>query len=418
MEELFLELAQATQKAFKAGNPEEGVAHLMEAFKLFSKESQKLAASYLELKERFEAVSLELEKKNGTLRKNLHELQGVCTYLTNILKNMAEGLLFINPEGTIVICNAMALQILEKKEAELALKNYFQLFEDDVFGFSMKKALSLGSSFKPFVFDLKNKKIEIRATFISAVARPYQGLIVLLKDISDLSRLEEEAKRGCRLKEIGQMATTIAHEIKNPLGGIRGFATLLHRDLENKKNLQEMASQIIDGTKTLERLVSSVLHFARPVCLKTEETNLSQLIKDLLKLIKVDPTFSEQIVLESHVPLEPILAYADKELLKSALLNLVRNALEAIEKNGLISVALMQRDAYCVIDITDNGVGMDEKELESLFSPFFTTKVKGNGLGLAEAHKIISAHLGQIKVRSAKGQGSTFTVTIPAKNKG
>ena len=414
-EGLFNELLTATQKALKAQNVEESIHHLAQAFQLFSKESQKLNESYQTLKKRFENVNLDLEKSNSELRKTIKELHSVSAYLSNILKKTNQGVLFIDTSGVIITHNQAALEILEKKEAEISFKNYFQEFSDDYFGFSMTSALSLGSSPRESFLSLNEKQIEISTSFVVNAPTPYQGLIVFLKDITEITQLHEEASRSDRLKEIGQIATTVAHEIKNPLGGIRGFAALLSRDLEHQKPLQEMAEHIIEGTKTLERLVSSILHFTRPVYLQIEKVNLSKLIKDLIKLIKVDPAFSEEIALECHVPNEALFAYIDKELLKSALLNLVRNALEAIEADGHISISLMKNNDSSVIDISDNGIGMDDKELENLFSPFFTTKEKGNGLGLAEAYKIITAHRGKVQVRSAKSMGTTFTITLPSK---
>lgn len=413
--ELFHELLNATQKALKSQNVEESIHHLAAAFQLFSKESNQLNESYQELKQRFENVNLDLEKSNLELRKTIKELKFVSAYLNNILKHTNQGLLFIDTDGLIITHNAAALNLLDKKDHELSFKNYFQEFTDDYFGFSMKNALVLGSSPKEHYLLLNEKQIEVSSSFVSEAPKPYQGLIVFLKDISEITSLHEEVSRSNRLKEIGQIATTVAHEIKNPLGGIRGFAALLSRDLEHKKPLQEMADQIIEGTKTLERLVSSILHFIRPVCLQVEKVNLSKLIKDLIKLIKVDPAFSEDVFLECHVPNTALFAYIDKELFKSALLNLVRNALEAIEKKGHISISLMKNNDSSVIDISDSGIGMNDQELENLFSPFFTTKEKGNGLGLAEAYKIITAHMGKVTVRSAKGIGTTFTITLPSK---
>ncbi len=414
-EGLYNKLLTATQKALKAQNVEESIHHLAEAFQLFSKESNRLNESYQALKKRFENVNLDLETSNLELRKNIKELKSVSAYLANILKNTNQGILFIDTSGLIITHNQAALKILEKKESELSFKNYFQEFPDDYFGFSMTSALALGSSPRESYLSFDEKQIEISTSFVSDAPKPYQGLIVFLKDITEITQLHEDASRSDRLKEIGQIATTVAHEIKNPLGGIRGFAALLYRDLEHKKPLQEMAEHIIEGTKTLERLVSSILHFTRPVCLQVEKVNLSKLIKDLIKLIKVDPSFSEEISLECHVPNEVLFAYIDKELFKSALLNLVRNALEAIEGNGHISISLIKNNDNSVIDINDSGIGMDDQELENLFSPFFTTKEKGNGLGLAEAYKIITAHMGKVQVRSAKGMGTTFTIILPSK---
>ncbi len=412
--EAFSKLLTAIKDALKKQNVEESLYHISKTFQFFEEERQNTQKTKENLQGQLNTASFEMEQTLLKLHRSLKELKFSSAYLESILKITQDGILFIDTDGLILSHNQAALDLLEKKSNELVLKNYFQLFPDDFLGFSMKEALDLGKNLKEKT-SLNGKKIEVEAIFVSDAPQPYQGITVLLKDVSELNRLNEEAARSCRLKEIGQVATTVAHEINNPLGGIRGFASLLARDLENKPPLKDMAEQIVSGTKVLERLVSSILHFTRPLCLKAEKTNLSNLIKDLIKLIKMDPTFSEEKTFKCHVPGQNLFAYVDNELLKSALLNLVRNALEAVDKNGFISISLIQNNNQAVIDITDNGKGMKETELKNLFSPFFTTKATGNGLGLAEAHKIITSHMGKINVRSTEEKGTTFTVTLPLK---
>ena len=215
------------------------------------------------------------------------------------------------------------------------------------------------------------------------------------------------------MKELGEMAASMAHEIRNPLGGIRGYAQLLHRDLAEQKNLQEMAATVIDGTKSLETLVTTILQYAKPVQIQPQSLELGAFLKQLAKFVRVDPTLAPNVKLEIHIPQEPLLAPADPEAIKACLLNLIFNAFQA--KADLVTVSLIQFESSCQITVSDDGAGIDPKHLASIFSPFFTTKTKGTGLGLVEAQKIAQAHHGTLDVRSQVGRGSTFTLTLPLK---
>ena len=240
-------------------------------------------------------------------------------------------------------------------------------------------------------------------------------MIIVLRDISEIKRLELVANRNDRMRELGEMAASVTHEIKNPLGGIRGYASLLYRDLENSKHLQEMASHIIEGTKSLERLVNNVLHFSRPVKATLVSSNISSVIQEIINFIKVDPSFPKEILLECHIPKETFLVSLDRELFKSAILNLIINATQSIENFGKITISLIKNNSSCMIGISDTGKGIEQQDIENIFSPFFTTKKHGNGLGLSETFKIIQAHSGTIDVRSRIDLGTTFTIILPTK---
>ncbi len=230
-----------------------------------------------------------------------------------------------------------------------------------------------------------------------------------------MKRLQLLANRNDRMKELGEMAATVAHEIRNPLGGIRGYASLLLRDLEGSSHLKEMVQHIVNGTKSLERIVNNVLHFARPIEITQKDEDINKLIKEVCKLIKVDPAFPPNVSIETHFHSSCFVVSIDKECIRSALLNLLVNACQAITNKGKITISLIKNNDSCVINISDTGIGINKEDLENIFSPFFTTKEEGNGLGLAETYKIIQAHLGTIDVRSHKDVGTTFTLTLPLK---
>jgi signal transduction histidine kinase len=240
-------------------------------------------------------------------------------------------------------------------------------------------------------------------------------MILILRDISEKQKLQLIANRNDRMKELGEMAATVAHEIRNPLGGIRGYASLLYRDLKNDQSLQEMAGFIIEGTKTLEKIVSAVLSFSKPLQIHSQTLDLGAFLKKVGKFIKVDPAFPHNIRLALHIPDAPTLVPFDPEALKSAMLNLLFNALQAMPMGGDLVISLLKMESSCQIAVSDTGLGMEEAQQNLLFSPFYTTKQGGNGLGLVETQKIVQAHFGAIDVRSQVDKGTTFTITLPLK---
>ncbi|MBI5346442.1 MAG: ATP-binding protein [Chlamydiae bacterium] len=418
-ESLIHQLQAAVDKALQSKNTEDGLKHLATAFSLFSKETHRLENAYMMLQHRFKAVNNELEKTNLELRKKISDLGVVSSYLDNILKNISQGIVFIDTDGIVTTFNPSAQKILEKDESQVLFTSFWNNFADDFFGFSMKTALTLGLSQNLSYLTLNSltekKEIEVLTSFIMNCPKPYQGVAVILRDITEVQKLQLIANRNDRMKELGEMAATVAHEIRNPLGGIRGYASLLYRDLENSKHLQEMASFIIEGTKSLERLVNNVLHYSRPIILAPSQTDLVDLIKELIKSLKVDPSFPSNIKVDLHLSQNNFVILVDKHFLRSALLNLIVNAYQAIQDDGTITISLLQQNNFCCISISDTGQGIADKDLEKIFSPFFTTKQKGNGLGLSESYKIIQAHFGSIDVRSQVGKGTTFTINLPLK---
>jgi signal transduction histidine kinase len=335
--------------------------------------------------------------------------------MNNLLQKISEAIFFIDLNGTIVVANDAAHKMVKRKE--LLFKRYWDHFSDEEFGFSMREALRYGISHKLLykTFADLGKELEISTSFLYEGPKSQHGMILLLRDITERQKLHQITSRTDRMKELGEMAAKVAHEIRNPLGGIRGFATLLYRDLYDQTNLQEMAAQVIEGTKSLEALVTNVLLYARPIKIVAQTLDLSHFLKQVAKFFKMDPAFPPHVKLQLNIPNDPILAPFDPEALKGALLNLLFNAIQAMSEGGVLTLSLIKGDSSCQISIADTGVGIKEEELRSLFSPLFTTKTKGNGLGLVETQKIAQAHNGAIDVRSLPGLGTTFTLTLPLK---
>jgi signal transduction histidine kinase len=336
-------------------------------------------------------------------------------FLQNILQFIHDGVLFINLDGMLLIANHAARKILSQPLPETLPTRFVDIFPDEFFGFSMKEALNFGISHKLIYRSYPPKELEIATSFFSQGTKSSHGLFIFLRDQTEKHRQQTIIHRDERIKKLGEMVATITHEIQNPLGGIRGYASLLYRDLSKQKSLQEMALYIQDATKALERLVSRILQYARPISLQIQSIEISQFLKQLIKFIKTDPACPKNIHWELHIPDTPLIAPIDQEVLKSALFNLLLNAFQAMPLGGTLTLSLLKTGSCYQIAISDTGIGMNEEQLKRIFSPFFTTKEKGNGLGLAEVQKIVGAHYGKIDVRSMLSKGTTFTLSLPLK---
>ena len=235
----------------------------------------------------------------------------------------------------------------------------------------------------------------------------------MIRDITEIRHLQQIASRQDRLQELGEMAASVAHEIRNPLGGIEGFASLLKRDLKDSPKMQEMAQYIVEGSQTLNKLVTNILNYSRPISIQLEPTLLSTLINSTLSLIQADKNYKENIIFNFTSPDNEKKISLDPQLFKLALINLLINATQAMPDGGKISITLLEKKGQAILEVSDSGEGIPPKNLEKIFSPFFTTKETGNGFGLSEVYKLVQAHGGLIEAKSQLKIGTTFTIKLP-----
>ncbi len=405
--------------------------NLEQAFKQFSLETERLEMTYQNLQERFKAVQQTLQESHTRLAGKLAELDFVSRYLEAILHHISQGIIFIDLNGIVTTYNAAAQQILLIPEKDLLFHPFTEFFDDRFLGFPLQEAFatkqSPKNSFLSWNQNGQIKELEVEATFVSmsqqayplahrqSSSPPIQGLLVLIRDMTTFRRLQQVASRHDRLKELGELAAHLAHEIRNPLGGIKGFANLLQQELHERPDLQQMASYIGQGADDLNRFVSQVLVYARPFQLHIENIDLIPFIEEIRQLMQADSAWNSTINFTVQSPVSHLVVPLDPQLFKSALLNLFVNAVQAMPDGGQLTVWIKPESSWVTIRVEDTGIGIAKENLSKIFSPFFTTKETGNGLGLAEVHKAIQAHQGWIEVQSEVGKGTHFIVKIPLK---
>lgn len=417
-------LKNAAKKSSLGKKDEKKMQSLSKAFESFSIETMHLYKAYSLLKKQFNSLNIELEDANRKLQNKNFEVHVMVNYLSNLLNNITQGIIFVGLDGIITTFNPAAAKILHLESHEVLFNSYWDYFPDDFFGFSMKDSLkSKDAPERAFVKYMSTEgsegELEVYVSFVKENAPKdseydfSKGIILLIRDITKIRQLQQIASRNDRMKELGEMAAMVAHEIRNPLGGIKGFASLLARDLKDDQTLQAMAQYIVEGTDNLNNFVTSVLNYARPVQTKFETTDLVSLINEIRLHIMMDQKLTSNIQIFFETELKALSIPVDVQLFKSAVLNLIVNAIQAMSKGGVVTLTLNVSNSEAIIEVIDKGTGISEENLEKIFSPFFTTKPEGHGFGLAEVNKNIHAHLGHIEVDSKVGFGTTFTIKLP-----
>jgi two-component system sensor histidine kinase HydH len=234
-----------------------------------------------------------------------------------------------------------------------------------------------------------------------------------LRDLGEVRSLQEEIRRKEKLAAVGSLAAGIAHEIRNPLSSIKGLATYFGNKFAETDEDKESAGVMVREVDRLNRVISELLEFARPSELKLKQKNIKELLEHSVRLVQQDAK-SNNIEIDLAVSDGLPSALLDPDRFSQALLNLYLNAIQAMDEGGVLSVkSTLGEEGEIKVEIADTGAGINPNDLNKVFDPYFTTKTKGTGLGLAIVHKIIEAHNGEIRIRSAPGKGTVFTLLIP-----
>ncbi|MBN1141144.1 MAG: PAS domain-containing protein [Deltaproteobacteria bacterium] len=250
------------------------------------------------------------------------------------------------------------------------------------------------------------------------------GAILVLHDLSRVKELEKAMRQADRLAMLGVLAAGLAHEIKNPLGGIKGAAQLLDRELEESSALRDFTRLIIREAERVNGIIEELMDLARPRPARMEEVQLARLLNDVVLLQRQAHRDREVTILLDLDPSIPPIR-GDENHLTQMLVNLIKNAAEAVGPGGQVEVVCRVSHDFnfatpgnlpgpvIVIEVKDNGPGLSPEEIERVFTPFYSTKAKGSGLGLAICQKIAEEHGALLKISSEARRGSVFSVTLP-----
>jgi len=394
---------------------------LQQPFEDFDRATLRLQKAFADLEEKFENINRELDRKNTELQETLAEKEKISSYLQNILESLTTGVVVTDMEGKTTMMNrgAEVFTGFSREDAMGVSANL--LFENKIssdpkgcFGLECFDG-GMGEKIR-----LKGRILEVFGSAVKARNGKETGKVIVVRDITKLEKLEATVKRTEKLAVMGETVANIAHEIRNPLGSIELFASLLVKDLKEQKN-RDRASHIVSSVRDMDNKISNLLLFARDRKPPMKNVNVHNALKEVI-------AFSEQIIKKENILLtvnyedvDPIIA-GNAEMLKQVFLNLILNAMQAMPEGGNLYIETRVSDgsyeggtcgSNVEIRFMDTGCGIPAESIKKIFDPFFTTKGKGAGLGLAIVHNIIDIHGGSIDVENNKGGGAVFNITFP-----
>lgn len=335
---------------------------------------------------------------------------GLKELFTKTLGAVEDAVLTVDSKGTVTGINKMFASMSSFEEKILLNQNYFSLFEDDPF--DVDKVLKDGTKIvnEKLIFD---KNILYSTYPLLDEKNRISGVISVLRDVTKIREFEKEREEAERLKFLGNLVANFAHEIKNPLNGLSIATQRLSKEFpsenEEYSRLTETIKKEIDS---LNRILNDFLSLARPRIKEKKEFDLSVLLQDTLLFIS-EQAKVEEIVVTKNIT-KGIQYIGNAEDFKRALLNILLNAIEVLsnvaDRKRELTIALTKQEHEIVIEVSDNGEGMVKEEIDKIFTPYFTTKKGGTGLGLYIAQSILKEHKAKITVESKRHMGTTFKI--------
>jgi signal transduction histidine kinase len=388
--------------------PENARLSLERAFHIFQEQSDMLEKSHFELQQKLNEAQLNLEAKNKELAQRIAEIENIKEKQEGILESITDAVFLANSQNEINPENKAA----EKLAEELASKD--------------KKLLDI-----PEIAKLSSTEITINENInvnIAGRSRNYMVTVVpmsrtgnsecgekliTMKDVSEYLELQERVKREDRMSALGKVAASVAHEIRNPLGAIEGFAVLLERDLKDAPNSQRLATKTIYAARQLNSVVGNLLSYTREIKPDKSMNYVDMLINQALDFVMPMAEDNQVELIRTESP-QPLTAMLDPVQIKQVITNIAINAVEACPRRngGKVEIKTSKKAESAIIEIIDNGEGVPDDVKARIFEPFFTQKDGGIGLGLSLCQRIVESHEGKIFECGNFGKGAHFIIEL------
>ncbi|MBN2655362.1 MAG: PAS domain S-box protein [Nitrospirae bacterium] len=338
--------------------------------------------------------------------------------LSNIFESISDLLFFTGTDYTINKVNKAVVNKIGMPEEEIVGKKCYQIFhgmQEPLMSCPHIKTLDQGKAFIEEVEDF-----HLGGAYIVSCSPLFDksgallGTVHIARDITEQKKLREKVANAERMAALGEIAAKVAHEIRNPLLSVGGFARRLEKRLNN--DLKEYAKIIVEEVGRLEEILNDTLGFVRSSRLDIKKTDMDEFIDKIITLLESAAASKEDMLVKEIN--EKVILQADQNRLKEALINIINNAIQATKKGTIVIRALYENNPEGIregiIEVEDCGAGIKPEDLNRIFDPFFTTRSSGTGLGLAITKKIIESHRGRIEVKSEMGKGTKFRIYLPA----
>ncbi len=366
----------------------------------------------------FRDVTKQLKEKEKELvhLKALAEQRAdnIESYNENILQCVTSGVMTFDTQCKLTTINRAAEEILSLNRDHVLSKSCRDLFDEDGITAAVHRTLERKVPSARMEAMLARTGGRLWLGYNTAVLTDRHdaaiGVILSFSDLTEVKHLQEQVELRERLTALGEMSAGIAHELRNPMAVISGYLNLMSKKYDPSS--QELTRKIADEINGMNRIIGDLLTFARPASLNRVPVNVGEMIESCLASVLLAKDAEHRVTTELKI--DATVVSIDEVLMRQALTNLIQNAVEAMPHGGKLSV--LCRAGYDLnIVIHDTGAGIPADNIKKIFLPFFTTKDSGVGMGLALAHKIIASHGGRLEVESSEGQGTAFSVTLPAR---
>jgi two-component system sensor histidine kinase HydH len=344
-------------------------------------------------------------------------LSRIKAFSDHVVENMPIGLVAIDPAGRVVAFNQVAERVLAFPAGNALGSQAHQVLPAGLQE-ALERAITgngvLETELECRLVNGNTVPLEVGAGLLADESGNRTGRVLLFRDLTEIQALRREITRNQRLASVGRLAAGVAHEIRNPLSSIKGFATYFKDRYRDVPEDQQTAGIMIQEVDRLNRVISQLLEFARPVTLKAERLRLDAFIRESLKLIDRQANESG-VSVQFDLKTDDVWARLDPDRLRQVLLNVYLNAVESMKDGGRlhVSVADGAEKESLEIEVRDTGCGIPVEQQANIFDPYFTTKSTGTGLGLAIVHNIVEAMGGKIHVDSRPGEGTRFIISLP-----
>ncbi|GFO66789.1 histidine kinase [Geomonas limicola] len=372
-----------------------------------------------ELAGTFNFMADELESRKQSILSTLDELRNSRleilderNFKTSVLESISSGIVTFSPDGRMTSINRTGRLFLGDSAQEG--DHYREVFAGwEGLAEHIDRVLSGAQGFgrEPFRFERGAGRTNFDVGCFPIGAEAEKGLTVTLRNETEKEKLREEMMRLDRLASLGKLAAGIAHEVRNPLTGISLLLDDLHDQAAAGSQDQLMISKALEEISRVEGLINSLLNYSSPARAEFRETDLNRVVHDTALLMRRPCERGEVFLTLEEQPIPPF--KLDPEKIKQALMNIIRNAQEALPQGGRITISTFTRGEFAIIEIGDDGPGIDPEDLPLIFEPFFTRKGAGTGLGLSITQRIVEEHRGRISVKSDPGSGTLFSLELP-----
>jgi two-component system sensor histidine kinase PilS (NtrC family) len=341
-----------------------------------------------------------------------------------IVESIRSGLVTTDLDGNIYTFNAAAAEITGYRLDQLQGKSINELFGNIRESIDLSLAAAgEGEQLPRFETDLLTPegfavRIGYSVSLLFSEMHEATGLIITFQDLTDIRSMEESVRRKDRLAAVGRVAAGLAHEIRNPLGAMRGAIQVLESKMSSESTESSLMDIILKESDRLNSIITNFLSYARPMAATFSDVNVGEAVKDTITLLKHSPDVEDHHILTHSIGDAPITISADITQLKQIFWNLSRNALQAMPGGGELTMGVETIPNNRIrITFEDTGIGMTPDQVEQLFEPFSNSTTGGTGLGLSIVYQIVKDHNGVINVKSRQGRGTTITVDLPRQHR-